>query len=149
LRQLLLKAPQLTVPFSAHDQLIFDLIHCELAQAEIIPLHLPLPQHVGLLAICQTFLAAPNIHISPTSIAEQLHMSERHFSRLFKQEVGLSFSLWRQQACVLLSLERLMKHQPIHQIAYDLGFKNPAAFSTMFQRIMGISPSRYASSINN
>ena len=146
LRQLLLKAPQLTAPFSMHDQLIFDLIFCELAQAETIQLHLPLPQQPALLALCQNFLAAPNIHVSPLQLAEQLHLSERHFSRLFKQELGMPFSTWRQHACVLLSLEKLIKQQPIHHIAYSLGFKNPAAFSTMFQRIFGISPSRYFSS---
>jgi AraC-like DNA-binding protein len=55
----------------------------------------------------------------------------------------MSFSKWRQHACVLLSLERLIRQHSIQQIAYDFGFKNPAAFSTMFHRVLGMSPSRY------
>jgi AraC-like DNA-binding protein len=43
----------------------------------------------------------------------------------------------------LLSLERLIRQHSIQQIAYDFGFKNPAAFSTMFHRVLGMSPSRY------
>ncbi len=143
LRQLLLKAPHLTAPFSKHDELIFDLILCELKIADAIQLHLPLPENKKLLALCQNFMRAPNIHLSPEEIAKQLNLSERHFSRLFKNEVGLSFSKWRQQVCVLLSLEKIMQGQSIQHIAYDYGFKNPAAFSTLFHRILGVSPSRY------
>lgn len=143
LRQLLLTAPSIDEPFTARDHLLFDLILAELKAAPSINLHLPLPENKELLAICQNFLKEPNIHLSPEQIAAELYMSERHFSRLFKQQVGMPFSKWRQHACVLLSLERLMQNQPIQKIAYDFGFKNPAAFSTMFQRILGLSPSRY------
>ncbi|AOA58953.1 AraC family transcriptional regulator [Acinetobacter larvae] len=142
-RQLLLTAPLLPTGHNPYAQLIFQLIHWELKQAQVIQQHLPLPQHAGLLAACQTFLAQPNIHYSPQHMAAQLHVSERHFSRLFKKEVGYSFSQWRQHACVLLSLEKIMNHQPIQKIAYDLGFKNPAAFSNMFHRVLGLSPSQY------
>ena len=102
-----------------------------------------MPENKRLLALCQNFMRAPNIHLSPEEIAKQLNLSERHFSRLFKNEVGLSFSKWRQQVCVLLSLEKIMQGQSIQHIAYDYGFKNPAAFSTLFHRILGVSPSRY------
>ncbi|MDV2439887.1 helix-turn-helix transcriptional regulator [Acinetobacter gerneri] len=143
LRQLLLKAPELKQSFSHHDTLIFDLILCEIANAEEIQLHLPLPTHPLLLKICQDFIHTPNIHLSPEQIASQLNMSERHFSRIFKQEVGMSFSKWRQHACVLLSLEKIIQNQSIQNIAFEFGFQNPAAFTTMFHRILGISPSRY------
>lgn len=143
LRQLLLKAPSLNPPFDAHARLIFDLILAELAIAENVPLHLPMPTEPAMLAVCQQFLSAPNIHCSPDQFAQQLHLSERHFSRLFKQQVGLSFSKWRQHACVLLSLEKLMHNQSIQAIAYQFGFSQPAAFSMMFQRILGYPPTRY------
>lgn len=143
LRQLLLKAPELNEPFSRHDELIFELILSELEICETVDLHLPLPENKAMLEICKKFIENPNIHFSPEQFATQLCTSERHFSRLFKSEVGLSFSKWRQQACVLLSLEKLIQNQSIQQIAYDLGFKNPAAFSTMFHRVLGVSPSRY------
>lgn len=142
-RQLLLKAPQLNPPFTQHDELIFALILMELTCAEPIDLHLPLPEHKAMLEICKKFLKSPDIHYGPEIFAAELCMSERHFSRMFKQETGLSFSKWRQQACVLISLERLIQHHSIQQIAYDLGFQNPAAFSTMFQRVLGLSPTRY------
>ena len=109
----------------------------------MIDLHLALPENPTMLKICRAFIQRPNIHFSPEDFAAQLCVSERHFSRLFKTETGMSFSKWRQHACVLLSLERLIRQHSIQQIAYDFGFKNPAAFSTMFHRVLGMSPSRY------
>ncbi|MEN8367229.1 AraC family transcriptional regulator [Acinetobacter bereziniae] len=143
LRQLLLKAPKLNPPFCKRDELIFDLILSELELSEVIDLHLALPENPTMLKICRAFIQRPNIHFSPEDFAAQLCVSERHFSRLFKTETGMSFSKWRQHACVLLSLERLIRQHSIQQIAYDFGFKNPAAFSTMFHRVLGMSPSRY------
>lgn len=143
LRQLLLTAPEFNPPFNQRENLIFDLILMELEQAEEIALHLPLPEHKALMKICQDFIQHPNIHLSPADIAAKLFISERHFSRLFKQQVGMSFSIWRQHACVLLSVEKLIQNYAIQQIAYDFGFKNPAAFSNMFHRILGLSPSKY------
>ena len=149
LRQLLLKAPALNEPLSRHDELIQELILTELGISEKIELHLPLPENKAILEICQKFLKQPNIHLSPEEIATQLYISERHFSRLFKSEVGMSFSKWRQHACVLLSLEKLIQNQPIQHIAYDFGFKNPAAFTTMFHRVLGLSPTQYMSHLHN
>lgn len=143
LRQLLLTAPTLEDTCSPHTQLIFDLILAELALATRIQLHLPMPSHAGLRKLCQEFLAAPNIHTSPEHFAQQLNLSERHFSRIFKQQVGMSFAKWRQHACVLLSIEKLMQNQSIQAIAYAFGFSQAAAFSLMFQRILGHPPSRY------
>lgn len=148
LRQLLLKAPELNDPHSLYATQIFDLILSELKIASSIALHLPLPQTPLILEICQKFLKNPNIHLSPEHIATSIFMSERHFSRLFKNEVGMSFSKWRQHACVLLSLEKIMQGQSIQHIAYHFGFQNPAAFSTMFHRVLGQSPSQYAKSLH-
>ena len=144
LRQLLLKAPSLNEPFSQHDDLVFELILKELSDSSSVDLHLSLPENEVLLKACQAFLKEPNIHTSPKEIAETLCISERHFSRIFKNEMGMSFSKWRQHACIFLSLEKLIQKKPIHRIAYDLGFQNPAAFTTLFQRTLGMSPSKFS-----
>jgi AraC-like DNA-binding protein len=72
-------------------------------------------------------------------------MSRRTFTRLFRRETGLSFVAWRQQACILAALPRLAQGEAITTIALDLGYDNPAAFSAMFKRILGSTPSLYRS----
>ena len=70
-------------------------------------------------------------------------MSRRAFTRLFRRETGLSFVNWRQQACLVAALPRLVAGETVTTIALDLGYDNPAAFTTMFKRVLGASPRTY------
>jgi AraC-like DNA-binding protein len=60
---------------------------------------------------------------------------------LFRQQTDLSFSQWRQRACVVLALARLASGTAVTRIALDFGYDSPAAFSTMFRRVLGQPPS--------
>jgi hypothetical protein len=64
-------------------------------------------------------------------------------ARAFRRETGMSFGAWRQQACLLVALPRLAAGEAVTTVALDLGYDSPAAFSTMFKRLLGISPNRY------
>jgi AraC-like DNA-binding protein len=75
--------------------------------------------------------------------SEPLGMSRRAFTRLFRRETGLSFVEWRQQACLIAALPRLSAGEPVTTVALDLGYDNPAAFTTMFKRVLGASPRNY------
>ncbi len=72
-------------------------------------------------------------------------MSRRAFTRLFRKETGLSFSAWRQQACLFAAMPRLAAGEAITTIALDLGYESPAAFTTMFKRLQGVPPRQYLS----
>lgn len=143
MRHLLMAAVEvpLTYDEAGRDGVLIDLLLHELARSAHLPLHIPLPGEGRLLGLCQTFLQQPNIHQSPQQWADQLHISLRTFNRLFRQETGLSFSQWRQQACVVLALARLAEGTPVTRIAVDFGYDSPAAFSTMFRRVLGQAPS--------
>lgn len=70
-------------------------------------------------------------------------MNRRTFTRLFRRETGLTFMTWRQQACLVAALPRLAAGEPVTLIAIDLGYDNPAAFTSMFKRSLGSSPRTY------
>ena len=40
-------------------------------------------------------------------------------------------------------LPRLAAGERVTTIALDLGYESPAAFTTMFKRLLGVAPSRY------
>jgi AraC-like DNA-binding protein len=67
-------------------------------------------------------------------------MSERTFSRLFIQDTGFSFRTWKQRARICVSLDLLSAGIPIKQVAYQLGFSCPAAFTAAFRSILGSTP---------
>ena len=55
----------------------------------------------------------------------------------------MSFVAWRQQACVLAALPHLAAGEHVTTVALNLGYDNPAAFTTMFKRVLGTSPLSY------
>jgi AraC-like DNA-binding protein len=55
----------------------------------------------------------------------------------------MSFGPWRRQALLLASLSRLAAGEPVTNIALDLGYDSPSAFTAMFRRTLGVTPSRY------
>jgi AraC-like DNA-binding protein len=70
-------------------------------------------------------------------------MSWQAFTRFFRKETGLSFSAWRQRACIVTAVPRLAAGDSITPIALDLGYASPAAFTSMFARALGVPPSVY------
>ncbi|MEX0164564.1 helix-turn-helix transcriptional regulator [Pseudomonas brassicacearum] len=145
MRQLLMEAVELVLDYdeAGRDGALIDLLLHELLRSAHLPLHLPLPQDPRLLGLCQAFLKHPDAHVSPVQWAAQLPISLRSFNRLFSQQTGLSFSQWRQQACVMSALSRLAVGNSVTRIALDLGYDSPAAFSTMFRRVLGHAPSAW------
>lgn len=143
MRHLLMEAVAAPLMYDreGRDGALFDLLLHELTRSEVLPLHIPMPAEGKLLSLCQTFLNKPNAHQSPQYWAEQIHISLRTFNRLFRQQTGLSFRQWRQQACVVLALARLAEGEAVTRIALDFGYESPAAFSTMFRRVLGQAPS--------
>jgi AraC-like DNA-binding protein len=145
MRQLLMEAVELPLEYdeAGRDGALVSLLLHELARATHLPLHIPLPEDPRLLDLCQAFLQRPDVHQSPVQWAQQSHLSLRTFSRHFRQQTGLSFVQWRQRACVVQALARLASGASVTRIALDLGYENPAAFSSMFRRVLGQSPSTY------
>jgi len=145
MRQLLIEAVEMPLEYdeTGRDGTLISLLLHELTRATHLPLHVPLPKDPRLLALCVAFLQQPDVHQSPGRWAEHLHLSLRTFSRLFRQHTGLSFVQWRQRACVVQALARLASEDTITRIALDFGYESPAAFSTMFRRVLGQSPSTY------
>jgi AraC-like DNA-binding protein len=64
-------------------------------------------------------------------------------ARLFRQETGMSFGAWRQQARLIDALGRLAAGQPVTDVALDLGYQSPSAFTSMFRRALGRAPTHY------
>lgn len=145
LRQLLVEAAHVPIEYeeAARDGLVMRLLVAEIERAPLIPLAVPFPRHAALAARCHAFVEQPQAHVTIDQWADALAMNRRRFTRLFRQETGMSFAQWRQQACLSAALPRLAAGEAITTIALDLGYDGPANFSTMFKRALGVSPSRY------
>lgn len=125
------------------DGLLMSLLLRELQRLPELPLCLPFPKNVRLAERCKLFLQEPKSCETIDHWSADLAMSRRAFTRLFRIETGMSFSVWRQQACLFAALPRLAAGEAITTIALDLGYESPAAFTTMFKRLQGVPPRRY------
>lgn len=147
LRSLLVAAADVLPEYdeNGRDGLVMCLLLAELDRAPQIPLAVPFPAQTMLAAKCHAFLERPDPHQTIDGWADALGLGRRSFTRLFRAETGMSFAEWRRQACLLAALPRLAAGQPVTTVALDLGYDSPAAFATMFKRLLGIPPSRYQS----
>ena len=125
------------------DGKVVALLLEELARAPTVPLAVPFPTTTALARKCHAFLETPAPHDTIDRWSVDLGLGRKAFTRLFKQETGLSFGAWRQQACILIALPRLARGDAVTTIAFDLGYDSAAAFTTMFKRRVGVAPSRY------
>jgi AraC-like DNA-binding protein len=57
----------------------------------------------------------------------------------------MSLSEWRQQAIVVAALSRLASGEPVTAVALDCGYSTVGAFSNMFRRVTGVTPTNYFS----
>lgn len=122
--------------------LIAGLLINELEHLPALSYRLPLPKHPRLASRCRAFLQKPSPHETIDSWSSDLRMSRRTFTRQFREQTGMSFSAWRQQACLVAALPRLANGESVTSVAIELGYNSPAAFTTMFKRLQGVPPSR-------
>jgi AraC-like DNA-binding protein len=88
-------------------------------------------------------LDQPALEVRIDDMAAAAGMSRRSFTRLFRQQTGMSFTAWRQQACLLAALTRLDQGEPVTRVAVELGYGSASAFTAAFRRVLGAPPSRY------
>ncbi|MFP6560163.1 helix-turn-helix domain-containing protein [Paraburkholderia sp. B3] len=145
LRELILALLAEPVEYALTDRNlhIVDLILSELDIAPSLAVHIPWPRDRRLLSICESILDAPHTPMTIDYWSERVGASARTLIRLFIRETGLTFRQWVQQVRLAEALSRLAHGDPVFQIAEELGYASPSAFSAMFRQVMGQAPTDY------
>ena len=147
LRALLEAAVDLPLGYkeNGRESRIMALILDEIRATPVLPLSAPLPSNPALASLCRELLGKPETGVSIDQLAQGLGMSRSTFTRRFREETGLSFVKWRQQARFLEALRRIAAGDAITQVALDTGYASPSAFTSAFRQVLGRPPSRYFS----
>lgn len=83
-------------------------------------------------------------------ISENSCLSQFHFSRLFKDVIGTSFSHFLRIFRINKAIELLQsKDASISSIAFDAGFGSISTFNNVFKRELGMSPIEYRKEIHS
>lgn len=130
------------LPHTRNERLL-ELILDEVRFLEEVPFQLPEAQSELLKEICRNIRKDLSRSNQLEVIAQQYHLSTKTLSRLFQKELNMNFSVWLRQAKLLKALTDLEMKKPILNIALELGYESPSAFSYMFKREMGLTPTEY------
>ncbi|MEQ1866018.1 MAG: helix-turn-helix transcriptional regulator [Micropepsaceae bacterium] len=145
LRELIVEATQIPIEYdeSGRDGRIMNLILDEITATTPARLHVPMPSDARLARACKAILANPADTKTLDDLARSINMGRRTFTRLFRHQTGMSFAAWRQHVRLMEALARLATGQRVTNVAFDIGYNSPSAFTAMFRRTFGVSPSHY------
>ncbi|MBN3810882.1 helix-turn-helix transcriptional regulator [Paraburkholderia sp. Ac-20347] len=124
----------------ARERLLGAVALDEITRSAPLPLAVPMPEEKRLRALCEALLADPAGPGSLEYWAAHVGASTRTIARLFRLELGVSFSQWRQQAILARAIPLLNQGKPMSIVAQELGYQSQSAFSAMFRRAFGESP---------
>ncbi|MCH7314194.1 helix-turn-helix transcriptional regulator [Acinetobacter sp. ANC 3882] len=145
LRELMSSAMQIrtSIQTNSRNERLLQLILDEVRLLPTLAFNLPDPQNPKLQQLCQRIKDNLALEWNLEDTAEQLHMSSKTLARHFQRETGLHFSHWVRQAKLMQAMIDLGMNKPVLNVALDLGYDSPSAFSAMFKRETSMTPSDY------
>ncbi len=120
--------------------LLAGLILDELARAKHLQLVIPMPRDERLKRLCKALLDDPARGETLDEWADEAGASPRTLSRLFSNEVGLSFTQWRQRVRFHNAMEAIVRGEQVGAVARSNGYESASAFTAAFRKAMGVTP---------
>lgn len=82
--------------------------------------------------------------VSLIDISKEVSVSPQYFSKIFKDEIGLSFVEYVRKKRIDIAKELLKTNQySVKEICYQIGYNDPNYFSRLFKKLVGVSPTEY------
>lgn len=125
---------------------LLTLLGYEIARSAELPVHLTFPVDRRARNVANALLNNPGGAWDQAQLAQQWGLSVRSLSRLFRQQTGLSFSQWRQQAKVIVSLRWVLAGLSISDVALMSGYSNVSAYIEAFRQRFGQTPGQLQAS---
>ena len=119
------------------------LIH-EIRNGSVEPYCLPLPTDPRIAQLAKALRSDPSSRRTIRDWAKELGFSERSLIRRIREETGMSFRELRRQTRIMVAVEKLVEGQSVTNVAFDVGFKTPSAFSNAFRMVTGQTPRQFA-----
>jgi AraC family transcriptional regulator len=103
-------------------------------------------QHEGIQKALAYIEANCRSKLTRSQMAAAAHLSDFHFSRLFRRLVGLSPEAYLLDCRLRCAQKLLVLHGPegsIAEVAAEAGFADQSHFGRQFRRAFGLTPSQY------
>ncbi len=104
------------------------------------PCTCPSPTAPLLAAVCDILHADPGDSRTLAELGRVVGASDRNLSRLFRQDLGMTFPQWRTQLRLHRALVLLAERTPVTTVAHQCGWSSASAFIEVFRRSFGHTP---------
>jgi AraC-like DNA-binding protein/quercetin dioxygenase-like cupin family protein len=128
---------------SAAQNRLIDVLYDQVWLDQAIELQIPMPQDRRLIPIVNALLENPSNELTLKNWSIYVGASERTLSRLFKNEVGLSYPLWRQKLRLVASLHLLEQDISVQNVAHQIGYYSCSAYIEAFKQTFKFTPQQY------
>lgn len=108
--------------------------------------HLRRPPRAARKTVAAFAYIADHYHqsIRRDALAKLCNLSVSEFSRVFRDECGVTFEHYLLEYRIAMAREMLAEpNLAIAQVAYAAGFNDPSYFCRAFRRLAGVTPSSY------
>ncbi len=129
-----------TAKTSERFKLLTELTIDEVERQPLARLHLPIPLDPILAQTCLEMILGFSSS-GGTGSSEPKSRPTRAWVKAFKSETSLSYSAWRRQAGLVMSVPRIVAGHSIGQVAMEQGYRSISAFSASFRKLVGVPPS--------
>ncbi len=128
---------------SHHNDAHHDLLRLELVAAKDVPLSIVMPQDNRIRRFAEAALENPGVVDSVDSWLTEAAASRKTIERLFITETGVPPSRWLRHVRIFHAISQLAAGEKVSSVALNLGYESSSAFSYMFRRTLGVSPSGF------
>lgn len=128
----------------AHHRML-AVLHDQLQATSVAePLWIPTAVDGRLRVACA--LIADNLRepLRLRQIGERIGVGQRTLSRLFRDELAMTFPQWRTQVRLQHGLVLLAERRDVTSVAAECGWATPSAFIDTYRRAFGHTPGRLA-----
>jgi AraC-like DNA-binding protein len=122
--------------------LVAVILH-QLEAVQTIPLQLPHLSDPRLVRIAEILMSDLRDSRTLAQLCKGTGAGKRSVERRFQQEVGMTFGKWRQQLRLMQGMRLLAEGAKVTHAALESGYGTPSAFTSMFRKALGITPSSY------
>jgi AraC-like DNA-binding protein len=131
------------IPQSKQDLRLCRALIDQLHVSPVQQTYLPTSEDKFLAPVLEALEHCPSDNTSLAIWATRVYTTERTLSRRCQQDLGMSFSEWRQRLRFLHAVSLLEQGKTVQEVALEVGYSSASAFIVMFQQIAGTTPERF------
>jgi AraC-like DNA-binding protein len=148
MRELIIACSQTDGTDTAEHHRMLAVLHDQLQATGVgEPLWIPTPVDSRLRRACAVI--ADNLRESLTlqQIGDRVGVGQRTLSRLFSDELSMTFPQWRTQVRLRHALVLLAERRDVTSVAAECGWATPSAFIDTYRRAFGHTPGQLAGKV--